>query len=283
MLRILPALVLSALPISHALAWGDEGHRVVCEIALREVTDATRDKINALIAADGHFTSFSDACTWPDHPRLRAEEHYVDLLRYATKLNDDTCPTADTCVVTAIELDVGRLALPEAKPRGHLEALKFLGHWVGDVHQPMHVSFDDDRGANSIKVEGVCQGNMHAAWDTCLLEKAVGSDPIAAADQLEQEITDADRSQWVGTGPVDWANESYAVSTGPSTGYCVQADGVCRYAADNVALDPGEAEKTITISAAYVAASMPVIRDRLKRAGVRLSHLLDETLGERDQ
>ena len=69
----------------------------------------------------------------------------------------------------------------------------------------------------SIKVEGVCQGNMHAAWDTCLLEKAVGSDPIAAADQLEQEITDADRSQWVGTGPVDWANESYAVSTGPST------------------------------------------------------------------
>lgn len=60
----------------------------------------------------------------------------------------------------------------------------------------------------------------------------------------------------------------------------MQTNGVCCYEADNVALDPGEAEKTVTIDTAYVATSSPIIRERLKRAGVRLTHLLDETLGD---
>ncbi|MFO1038437.1 MAG: S1/P1 nuclease [Geminicoccaceae bacterium] len=97
------------------------------------------------------------------------------------------------------------------------------------------------------------------------------SDPAAAAAQLEQEITTTDRAQWTASGPVEWANESFAISPAAATGYCVQADGVCRYTADNVALDPGEDERLVRIDAAYVAASTPLVRDRLKRAGVRLA------------
>jgi hypothetical protein len=47
---------------------------------------------------------------------------------------------------------------------------------VGDVHQPLHVSFEDDRGGNNITVVGECQGKLHAAWDSCLVVKAVGAD-----------------------------------------------------------------------------------------------------------
>ena len=277
-LSAVPALLALWLP-SHALAWGDEGHRIVCELAFREVADATRDRIKALVATDRAFTRFSDSCTWPDHPRQRAEEHYVDLVRYAAGLRGDACPLADRCAIGAVELDAARLLLPEAAPGAHLAALKSLGHWVGDVHQPLHVSFDDDRGANEVKVTGLCTGNLHAAWDTCLVERAVGTDPMAAADQLEAAITDAERDAWAATGPVQWANESFAIATAPATGYCVQSGGVCTYEAGNVALDPGEPEKTVTVDAAYLAAAAPVVRDRLKRAGVRLAHLLDRALG----
>ena len=81
MWRFLTIGLLALAPASRALAWGDQGHRIVCELALREAAPATQNAINALIATDGHFTTFSDACTWPDHPRQRADEHFVNLLR----------------------------------------------------------------------------------------------------------------------------------------------------------------------------------------------------------
>jgi S1/P1 Nuclease len=46
-----------------------------------------------------------------------------------------------------------------------LIVLKSVGHWVGDIHQPLHVSFVDDRGGNNIRVSGQCAGNLHATWD----------------------------------------------------------------------------------------------------------------------
>lgn len=280
MLRFLPLAFLAALPPSQALAWGDEGHRIVCAIALSEAAPTTRARVAVLIATDSTFTAFPDSCTWPDHPRQRAEEHYVDLLRYASGLAGDTCPTAERCVVSAIELDFARLALSAPGATARLDALKSLGHWVGDIHQPLHASFDDDRGANLVKVTGTCSGNLHAAWDTCLVEKAVGTDAAAAATQLAGEITAADRAAWIATGPVGWANESFIVATATATGYCVATGGTCGYEPGNVAFDPGEPQKTVMIDTAYVAMATPIVRDRLKRAGVRLARLLDRALAE---
>ena len=97
-----------------AFAWGDEGHKIVCEIALRLVQPNTR--------ADG--------------------------------LLSETCPGASACVVTAIGKDFEVLKSTAASPAQKLASLKFLGHWVGDIHQPLHVSFEDDRGGNSVLVTG---------------------------------------------------------------------------------------------------------------------------------
>jgi hypothetical protein len=108
----------------------------------------------------------------------------------------------------------------------------------------------------------------------------VGTDPVAAAFALEAETTDADRDAWVATGPVDWANESFAIATAPTTGYCVPEDGGCSYAPGNVELDQGEPKREVVIDGAYVAAATPIIRDRIKRAGVRLAHLLDQALAD---
>jgi hypothetical protein len=265
------ALVVASLLVmsSRAWAWGDVGHRVVCEIALRVVAPSTRAQIERLIATDSEFGSFPDACTWPDHPRKRAEEHFVNLERYSTGLTSDTCPGARECVLTAIRKDAAVLSSSNASDEQKLEALKFLGHWVGDIHQPLHVSFRDDRGGNSIPVAGECQGNLHAAWDTCLVLKAVGADVADAVTDLMKSISSAKIEEWTHSDPVDWANESFAITERAATRYCVQQGASCDSPTGKV-----------TIDAAYIQTNAPVIREQLLKAGLRLAHLLDVALGK---
>jgi hypothetical protein len=208
-LRLIVALLVMLFPISSdAWAWGDEGHKVVCEIALRLVQPNTRAEIQKLISNDDRFVSFSDACTWPDHPRQRANEHFVNLPRDADGLHSETCPGASACVVTAIRKDFEVLSSNSASQAQKLASLKFLGHWVGDIHQPLHVSFEDDRGGNSVLVSGLCGPNLHSAWDTCLVLRAVGEDVNEGAAERLKTITPAKIESWAQSHPMDWANES---------------------------------------------------------------------------
>jgi hypothetical protein len=174
---------------SNAFAWGDLGHKVICEIALRRISSATKLEIDKLIQTDTEYSSFAEACTWPDHPRKRPAEHYLNLPRDSHGPIAEDCGGAHACVVTAIRRDTAVLASKKATPADKLASLKYLGHWVGDVHQQLHVSFADDRGGNNIRITGECQSNLHSAWDTCLVISAVGSDAGAAADQLLAAIT----------------------------------------------------------------------------------------------
>jgi hypothetical protein len=148
------ASVLVLLLSGPALAWSDVGHRVICEIAFQELGSIARDRVKQLIQLDPEFDAFAESCAWPDHPRRRATEHYVNLPRDADGLEEDPCPLATDCVVTAIEKDLAVLSSSSATEQERLEALKYLGHWVGDVHQPLHVSFEDDRGGNEVGVSG---------------------------------------------------------------------------------------------------------------------------------
>jgi hypothetical protein len=252
-----------------AFAWGDQGHKVICEIAQRLVKPNTRVEIQKLISTDERFNSFSDACTWPDHPRQRASEHFLNLPRNSDGLHSETCPGASACVVTAIGKDLEVLSSNNASQVQKLASLKFLGHWVGDIHQPLHVSFEDDRGGNSILVTGICGTNLHSAWDTCLVLRAVGEDVNEAATELMKTITPARIESWTHSEPRDWANESFAMAEQAQTKYCIRQGASCEQPAGKV-----------TIDAAYVVANAPIVREQLQKAGVRLAHLLDAALGK---
>src|SRR5882757_1933663 len=117
------------------LCLGDEGHQIVCEIAFKQVKSSTRSAITELLRADtdNPFTTFSEACTWPDHPRKRAAEHFLNLPRDATSLTNK-CGGADECVVSAIADDLAVLMSNTAPKVEKSRSLKFIGHWVGDVH-----------------------------------------------------------------------------------------------------------------------------------------------------
>ena len=179
-------LLLGAGIAQQVHAWGDTGHRIICEIAFQELNPRARAEVTRLIRLAPEFRRFSMSCIFPDHPRQRSPEHFVNLERSATQLGDNPCPLSDNCVVTAIASDLAILSEPTASDPDKVKALKFLGHWVGDVHQPLHVSFQDDRGGNGVKEAGPCQGNLHAVWDTCIIETQLGletdADDQAAAD-----------------------------------------------------------------------------------------------------
>ena len=266
---ILLALV-AFFPISSdAWAWGDEGHKVICEIAFRLVQPNTRAEIQKLISTDDRFGSFSDSCTWPDHPRQRASEHFVNLSRDADGLHSESCPGGSACVVTAIKKDFDALSSSSTSQAEKLASLKFLGHWVGDIHQPLHVSFEDDRGGNNIPVTGICSGNLHAAWDTCLVLRAVGEDADQAVTELMNTITPARIESWTQSAPMDWANEFFAIAEQAQAKYCTREGASCDKPVGKV-----------TIDAAYVVANVPIVREQLQKAGIRLAHLLDSALGK---
>lgn len=250
-----------------ASAWGKAGHKIVCAVAFRLAAPATQAEIRRLMRIDPEFSAFEDSCSWPDHPRQRSSEHIVHVPRSSTRLDAD-CPLAGKCVVAAIRHDLGVLAAKSSSDHDKLAALKFLAHWVGDVHQPLHVAFKDDRVGVGIAVAGECAGNLHAAWDTCLVTKTLGNDAARAASEIAGMSTPAGRKQWSSSGPRDWANESLVIARDAATKYCVRRGRACEPPTGPVVVD-----------AAYVSRNGTIVRDRLVRAGVRLARLLDSALG----
>lgn len=101
---VLALMFMSILPTS-AFAWGDHGHRIVCELAFRLALPETRAEIRRLIQQDSQFDFFRDACIWPDHPRQRASEHFINLARTSSGLTANVCPLAGNCVLSAVQSD----------------------------------------------------------------------------------------------------------------------------------------------------------------------------------
>jgi hypothetical protein len=246
-----------------ARAWGDLGHKVICEIAFRLMQLDTRAAISRLMQLDSEFKTFSDSCIYPDHPRIRAAEHFINLPRNSKGLTSDECPIADACVLTAILHDFKTLQAKDQADATRLVALKSLGHWVGDIHQPLHVSFVDDRGGNKIRTSGECR-NLHAVWDNCLVLYAVGPDASDTATDLLAAITPEMKAEWNASVPRDWANESFAIAEAARTMYCTMHGLSCDMTSS-----------VLNISAQYLDANEPVVKQQLQKAGVRLARLLD--------
>jgi hypothetical protein len=226
---------------------------------------------------DPHFRRFATACTWADDPRQRPTEHYLNLPRTRTSVTaaDQTCPLADVCLLTAIAADTAVLQDATAPDADKLQALKFLGHWIGDLHQPLHISFQDDRGGNDVETSGLCTPTLHAVWDSCLLTQGMGPQASRIVVSLRAELTDRDRQAWTRGDMMSWADESYHITMAPDVEYCVHVDNACQYAADNPTFDAGEPKRTVTVNATYIATHTPTVRRCLLKAGVRLGHVLN--------
>lgn len=277
---LLLAIFLSAISVpTHVLGWGAVGHEVICQIAFEELTPPARAKVMALIKRDDEYRLFAKSCSWPDKPRRRPKEHYVNLSRDAAAFQHRPCPVAEKCVVSAVLEDMASLALAGDED-GQLRALKGLAHWIGDLHQPMHVSFHDDRGANKIGVGAPCRSNLHAVWDGCIIKEKIGTEAQKIAAELRGEILAEDRVNWIPAhvdtiAVIGWANESFQIALQPEARYCVNKEGACWYSSEQREYNPELPQKKIVADDAYLGEHAPIVRERMKMAGVRLGSILN--------
>lgn len=280
-------------PASHA--WGKYGHVTICEIAYRTVSDQTREKLKDLMLSHPQNTSFNRACLFADDlPKTRPKEHFINLARDEVSLDGPNCGNADACLLTAIEDDLAILSDVEQSDADRARALVLLGHWVGDIHQPLHVSFADDRGGNLIKKRGRCSAdNLHAVWDNCVVEHGVFNmsamerqlgwqrftKAYRAADRLISELDPATVEQWKEGEPWTWAAESFEIVRDPSVEYCTLKEGACWYESSRMELDDDNL-RVIEVSQDYLDAHKETADEQISKAGVRLAMLLDSALGQ---
>jgi hypothetical protein len=258
-------LVLATRP-TPVLAWGAEGHKVIALIALHELSPIAKRRIQELIGGD-LSGSLEDASVWADRVRFYRREtgpwHYVDIEitnRAYDRLRD--CPD-DDCVVEQIGHDLRALENQSLDQESKTEALKFLIHFVGDIHQPLHCADNHDRGGNEIYiVAGRRHANLHEIWDADVVD-ALGRDAEVVAPTLIANITDIDRRAWSRGGPADWANESFALAKSE----------IYRRIGDPVAYS------TVMLPSGYARSEDGVAAIQLERAGVRLAMLLNQVLG----
>ncbi|HEX8365587.1 MAG TPA: S1/P1 nuclease [Allosphingosinicella sp.] len=304
LLRCLPPL-LAVLILSgwsaRAAAWGDTGHRLVCEIALRNLTPAASAEVARLLQANATIRGANSrnlqygwACTYPDHPAdnappalaRRSPLHFANYPRTLLAVTASSgCGVASQCVVTAIPGEIAVLGRAGASDADRAAAIVYLGHWLGDIHQPLHSSYEDDRGGNDINVSGLCTSNLHSAWDTCILQNRsqLGAGPSvdavrALAATWSEAASDVDRALWLSSLPWQWSAESYAVTVRPEIGYCTIVEQACRYSATQLVLAQGQPKRSLPIDAAYMDRAFPIIRQRIVMGGIRLAHRLNLAL-----
>jgi hypothetical protein len=255
---VVVAVLAAAAP---ALSWGRDGHRVVADIAERRLRQKAKDGIKDLLGSD----SLADVSNWADAVRGKPryakydDMHYVNVDPSATKVDPARDCKDGKCALDAVRKFSQRVLDKNYPRQKRVEALMFLVHFVGDIHQPLHVSYKKDLGGNFIDVDflGDAGLDLHKVWDTALVTEARKARQLAdwrgLREALDKSIDPADAEKWTKEGgPLEWANESLEITrsiyaAGPKT----------------------------KLDSSYVTANVPVVEDRLKRAGVRLAAVLN--------
>jgi hypothetical protein len=185
--------------------------------------------------------------------------HFVDISLGASGYDATRDCSGGNCVVEQIANFQQVLASSTDVNTTQDEALKFLVHFVGDVHQPLHTENDSDEGGNEVNVTlNGRKSNLHSIWDTAMLV-AIDSDAQEFADNLDPAITSDQITSWTSTQPADWANEGLALAE--SVGYGP--------------LNNCAANSTVKISATYESNAQTTIQMRLSQTGIRLANILN--------
>ena len=281
-----PLAALCALGVpAAACAWGVEGHQVVVTIARDYLSPQVRAKVDQMLAADPDTLTAHDIqseSVWADRYRGTHKEttewHYVDIeldhpdLKQACYGYPASPPPASQgpghdCIVDKITQFTQELASPATPVAERLLALKFLIHFVGDIHQPLHAGDNHDKGGNCVLLNlgGMRQVNLHAYWDTTIVQ-TLDTDPLALAATLERNITPTDKAEWEQADPQAWAMEGFDLAR--TVVYMPAARPGCD--------DPAP----VSLPAGYEDAARKVATVQLEKAGVRLAALLNRALGD---
>jgi S1/P1 Nuclease len=262
---VLLTFVLLMAPLREAASWGASGHSIIAEIAQRRLNPKAAQEIRDLLGGD---VSLASIASWADQQsQLRpntANWHFVnipyDAASYDPARDCKEAPRGD-CIINAIERARSTLANRAASGQQRAEALMYLVHLVGDVQQPLHATDRQDAGGSQADVKFFDRPmSLHAVWDYGIIDRRT-FDWGEYVRYLEQcWLPGKDIKSLEAGAPVDWALEAH------------------RAAVDAAYVLPED----LNLGLEYYQRSLPVVDRQLAVGGIRLAHLLDQTLGYSD-
>ena len=283
-LRTFCVLLAFWIPAGGALGWGEEGHRMVAAIADNHLTPEARRQVLALLKydrlADGQPSgrrSLGEIAYWADEikdapwGKRRSAWHFDDI---------PVCEAVDTsryckkgaCASAQLTRHLDMLADRSESLRRKNEALKWVVHLMGDIHQPLHAATHADRGGNTVQVSFFGERdnppygtiNLHTIWDIHMVRRLIrdkgGENAIVSLG-----ISDTERAAWERGSIMEWVNESHAIATAvvypalPVTFSC-----------------SGRIAGVLTIEGEYYLRAAPMIESQIRKAGIRLARVLNE-------
>jgi hypothetical protein len=252
--RIIPAIVL----IFPAFAWGPEGHEIVANIALHYLTPKAKSHVTAILTSGQSNFELAGVANWADQIRPSRPEtapwHFVDIPLKRTTYDAARDCASNNCVVAQITANINSL-----KSGDQLDALRFLVHFLGDIHQPLHCADNNDRGGNDVHVNFLEQHtNLHKVWDSGLLGQLEDQEQLTA--DLINGITDAQRGEWSSGTPEAWAVESHQFAVKPAYSLVPKRQG----------------RRVPVLDEDYETAADPVLRTQVQKAGVRLAWVINQ-------
>ncbi|MFF3225791.1 S1/P1 nuclease [Nocardia suismassiliense] len=256
----LAAILLSVPPAANA--WGVQGHNTTGAIADLRLTAAARDEVGRLLAGEPDPT-LAGVANWADEVRANDPElgkisapwHYVNIGENGCVYDPAVNGNNGQNVIEALRRQTATLADRSRPAADRGQALKFIVHFVGDIHQPMHAGYARDRGGNEVKVQYLGRStNLHSVWDSRMLDTRHASDAEELQRLLALPAPDLPPTQ-PDTDPIRWAEDS------------------CR-----VLETPGVYPASSTIGDEYTRQFLPIAETRLRRAGELLGRLVNAVL-----
>jgi hypothetical protein len=226
---------------SATFAWGCKGHQTVALIAEKHLTPEAKQFVQKLLTENpidpklnrycGGATrdAMADASTWADDVRGERKNgpwHYIDIPRGSQHGPLEPFCGPEGCVTRAISEQLAILKDPKADGAKRADALRYIIHFVGDLHQPLHTITNADEGGNCVPVKYFRRNphehnhsyspNLHSLWDTAILERdAEGADAPEYAETLDAlYATEMESWQKAGIHVDEWAWEGYDFAEG---------------------------------------------------------------------
>jgi nuclease S1 len=275
-----------------AYPWWETGHQIVARIAAARLTPAARTHISRILDVPDTPIEIADALakgsTWPDEIRKENPEtapwHFIDLTLQDGKGEISIRCKDDNCVTARIRIFAAQLATPPSTSSrwSQRDALRFLLHFVGDIHQPLHTVSDADLGGNCETLDPVVDTakNLHGLWDGGILTEA-GSDSLGLSAELGRQLaqmTPVHQRELAAGTPDEWAWESHELAQ-------KNIYHLLPIPVEPILFPPSckEAPEAITtlhldVTSDYTRSMLPVVDDQLMKAGVRLARMLNESL-----
>lgn len=250
------SLICAALLCLTLVSWGYEGHYAVAEIAEKHLSDNAKTGVKNLLGRQtmAAVSSFADDLRNEPEYKGTAGYHYINVPaglsfdQFADFVKNDK----EKNIYSGLLGCISTLKKPTATKAQKAFALEFLIHLVGDAHQPMHVSRAEDKGGNSVTVNFVGSNtSLHGLWDSGLIDHQ--RIPYKTLGDKYDTATPEQIKKWQADSVMVWLWESYQIS----------------------AILYHEAEDNTNFDELYYEQHIPVVKNRIEKAGIRLAGILN--------